>query len=74
MMTRLTSFISLSIPRGSKYAYKLLIDSKEAITTIYSAKEQIETEYGSIQAYLKKGIGLSAEEIEQLRSLLLADN
>ncbi|MDE6986723.1 MAG: tyrosine-protein phosphatase, partial [Bacteroides acidifaciens] len=28
-------------------------------------------EYGNVQAYLKKGIGLSAEEIEQLRSILL---
>ena len=50
--------------------------------TIYSAKEdflnaakeQIEAEYGSVQTYLKKGIGLSAEEIEQLRSILLTDN
>ncbi|KAB5091165.1 tyrosine-protein phosphatase, partial [Bacteroides thetaiotaomicron] len=27
-----------------------------------------------VQAYLKKGIGLSAEEIERLRSILLIDN
>jgi protein-tyrosine phosphatase len=55
---------------------------KIVITTIYSAKEdflnaakeQIEAEYGSVQTYLKKGIGLSAEEIEQLRSILLTDN
>ena len=39
-----------------------------------AAKEQIEAEYGSVQTYLKKGIGLSAEEIEQLRSILLTDN
>ena len=65
-----------------KYAYKLSVNSQEAITTIYSAKEdflnaakeQIEAEYGSVQTYLKKGIGLSAEEIEQLRSILLTDN
>ena len=39
-----------------------------------AAKEQIDAEYGSVQAYLKKGIGLSAEEIERLRSILLIDN
>lgn len=68
-----------NIPKASKYAYELPVNSQEAITTIYSAKEdflnaakeQIESEYGSVQAYLKKGIGLSAEEIEQLRSILL---
>ena len=68
-----------NIPKASKYAYKLSVNSQEAITTIYSAKEdflnaakeQIEAEYGSVQTYLKKGIGLSAEEIEQLRSILL---
>lgn len=68
-----------NIPKASKYAYELPVNSQEAITTIYSAKEdflnaakeQIESEYGNVQAYLKKGIGLSAEEIEQLRSILL---
>lgn len=55
-----------NIPKASKYAYKLPVNSQEAITTIYSAKEdflnaakgQIESEYGSVQAYLQKGIGL----------------
>lgn len=68
-----------NIPKASKYAYELPVNSQEAITTIYSAKEdflnaakeQIESEYGSVQAYLTKGIGLSAKEIEQLRSILL---
>jgi len=71
-----------NIPKASRYAYKLPINSQEAITTIYSAKEdflnaakeQIDAEYGSVQAYLKKGIGLSAEDIERLRSILLIDN
>ena len=71
-----------NIPKASRYAYKLPINSQEAITTIYSAKEdflnaakeQVDAEYGSVQAYLKKGIGLSAEEIERLRSILLIDN
>ena len=68
-----------NIPKASKYAYELPANSQEAITTIYSAKEdflnaakdQIESEYGSIQSYLEKGIGLSTEEIRQLRSILL---
>ena len=68
-----------NIPKASKYAYELPANSQEAITTIYSAKEdflnaakdQIESEYGSIQGYLEKGIGLSTEEIRQLRSILL---
>lgn len=71
-----------NIPKASKYAYKLPLESQEAITTIYSAKEdflnaakdQIESKYGNVGAYLKKGIGLSAEEIEQLRSILLTNN
>lgn len=71
-----------NIPKASKYAYKLPVNSQEAITTIYSAKEdflnaakgQIESEYGSVQAYLQKGIGLSTEDIEQLRSILLTNN
>lgn len=71
-----------NIPKASKYAYKLPINSQEAITTIYSAKEdflnaakeQIESEYGSVQTYLKKGIGLSTEDLKQLRSILLTDN
>lgn len=71
-----------NIPKASKYAYKLPINSQEAITTIYSAKEdflnaakeQVESEYGSVQTYLKKGIGLSTEDLKQLRSILLTDN
>lgn len=68
-----------NIPKASKYAYGLPMDSQEAITMLYSAKEdflnaakmQIEAEYGSVQTYLRKGIGLSNDEIEKLRSILL---
>lgn len=68
-----------NIPKASRYAYKLPVNSQEAITTIYSAKEdflnaareQIEAEYGSVEGYLEKGIGLTGEEIEQLRDILL---
>ena len=38
---------------------------------IKEAKNEIKN---TVQAYLKKGIGLSAEEIERLRSILLIDN
>lgn len=69
------------IVKASKFAYNLPTNSQEAITTIYSAKEdflnaakeQIEMEYGNIQTYLKEGIGLSNEEIKQLRSILLTN-
>ena len=47
---------------------------QEILKVMSETKEQIEAEYGSVQTYLKKGIGLSAEEIEQLRSILLTDN
>ena len=71
-----------NIPKASKYTYKLPVNSQEAITTIYSvkkdflnaAKEQVESEYGSIQTYPKRGIELFMEDIEQLRSILLTDN
>lgn len=71
-----------NIPKASKYAYELPSNSQEAITTIYSAKkdflnaaqEQIELEYGNVQNYLKEGIGLSAEDIKQLRDILLTKN
>ena len=74
-----TSTSSEAIPEDSKYAYKLSVNSQETTTTVHSAKEDfpnaakelIEAEYGSVQTYLKKGIGLSAEEIELLRGILL---
>ena len=67
-----------NIPKASKYAYELPINSQRAITTIYSAKEdflnaakdQIGAEYGSVQGIWKKGLGLSAEEIEELRQFI----
>ena len=57
-----TSTSSEAIPEGSKYAYKLSVNSQEATTTIHSAKEDfpnavkelIEAEYGNVQIYLKK--------------------
>lgn len=71
-----------NIPNVSKYAYQLPTHSQEAITTIYSAKEdflnaakeQIESEYGNVRNYLEKGIGLSKEEIKRLRSILLTED
>ena len=71
-----------NIPDVSKYAYQLPPHSQEAITTIYSAKEdflnaakeQIESEYGNVRNYLEKGIGLSKEEIKRLRSILLTED
>lgn len=68
-----------NIPNASKYAYQLPSNSQEAITTIYSAredflnaaKEQAERMYGDIPTYLEKAIGLDQDKIKRLRSLLL---
>lgn len=68
-----------NIPNASKYAYQLPSNSQEAITTIFSAredflnaaKEQAERMYGDIPTYLEKAIGLDHDKIKRLRSLLL---
>lgn len=68
-----------NIPKASNYAYKLSINSQEAITTLYSAKEdflnaakkQIEEKYGSVKNYLAKGLGVSEEETGRIRDILL---
>lgn len=71
-----------NIPAASKYAYQLPARSQEAITTLFSAredflnaaKEEAEREYGDIATYLQKGIGLDKEEIKKLQSILLTNN
>lgn len=68
-----------NIPKASKYAYKLPAYSQEAITTLFSAKEdflnaakdEIERKYGDVDTYLQKGIGLTKDDIHRLRSILL---
>ena len=68
-----------NIPSASRYAYNLPARSQEAITTIYSAredflnaaKEEIERTYGDVDTYLQKAIGLSKEEIKKLQKILL---
>lgn len=68
-----------NIPKASKYAYKLPAYSQEAITTLFSAKEdflnaateEIERYYGDVNTYLRKGIGLSKADMNQLRGILL---
>lgn len=70
-----------NIPSASKYAYKLSPRSQEAITTLFSAredflnaaKEEAERKYGDMETYLEKGIGLSKEEIKRLRSILVSE-
>ena len=70
-----------NIPRASKYAYRLPTRSQEAITTLFSAREdflnaakdEAERKYGDMDTYLQKGIGLSKDEIKRLRSNLLSD-
>lgn len=68
-----------NIPAASRYAYSLPARSQEAITTLFSAredflnaaKEEAEREYGNVDNYLQKGVGLSKEEIKKLQSILL---
>lgn len=68
-----------NIPKASKYAYKLPAYSQEAITTLFSAKEdflnaakeEIERRYGDVNTYLREGIGLNKGDINQLRGILL---
>lgn len=70
-----------NIPSASEYAYKLPARSQEAITTVFSAREdflnaakdEAERKYGDVDNYLQKGVGLSKEEIKRLRSILLSD-
>lgn len=70
-----------NIPSASKYAYQLPTRSQEAITTLFSAREdflnaakaEAERKYGDVETYLRKGIGLSKEEIKRLQSILLSD-
>ena len=67
------------IPSASRYAYNLPARSQEAITTVYSAredflnaaKEEIERRYGDVDTYLERAIGLKKEEIKKLQSILL---
>lgn len=68
-----------NIPKASRYAYKLPVNSQEAITTVYTAKEdflnaakeEIERTYSDIPTYLEKGLGLDGEEIKRLQEILL---
>ena len=68
-----------NIPRATRYAYNLPIRSQEAITTLFSAredflnaaKEEAERQYGDIKTYLREGIGLSKQEMKHLRNILL---
>ncbi|ADV42642.1 tyrosine-protein phosphatase [Bacteroides helcogenes] len=70
-----------NIPAASQYAYQLPARSQEAITTVFSAKEdflnaakdEAERKYGDMETYLQKGIGLSKEEIKRLQNILLND-
>jgi len=70
-----------NIPAASEYAYHLPAHSQEAITTVFSAREdflnaareEAERRYGDMGTYLQKGIGLTKDEIKRLRSMLLVD-
>ena len=68
-----------NIPQASFYAYKLPARSQEAVTSLYTAKEiflnaaraEMKKISGDTPTYLQKQIGLSEEEIDKLRRILL---
>lgn len=68
-----------NIPNASKYAYQLPSNSQEAITTLFSAREdflnaakaEAERLYGDVPTYLEKALDLNKEKIKKLRNLLL---
>lgn len=70
-----------SIPAAASYAYALPVSSQEALTTIYSAREnflnaakdEIERRYGSVDSYLRHAVGLTKDEIRQLQAILLEE-
>lgn len=61
------------------FAYNLPAHSQEALTTLFSAREsflreamnQIEKNYGNMDTYLKRGLGLTPENLEKLKGILL---
>lgn len=71
-----------NIAEFSKFAYNLPVDCQEAVTTIFSARQnfldaafnQMEMLYGDVDTYLEKGVGLSKSKINKLRNILLIDN
>lgn len=71
-----------NITQFSKFPYQLPTKTQEAITALYSAREnymkavlhEIKKRYGDVDTYLRKGIGLKKEEIKKLQSLLLEKN
>jgi protein-tyrosine phosphatase len=71
-----------NITEFSKFAYDLPDQCQEAVTTIFSAKqdfldaafEQMRIQYGDVDNYLEKGVGLSKSKIHKLKNILLIDN
>lgn len=67
-----------NIPAATRYAYHLPVRSQEAITTMFSAREEFlnaareeaERTYGDIDTYLRKGVGLSKKEMKKLQEIL----
>lgn len=68
-----------NIRRAWRDAYSLPPRRQEAVTTLFSAREnflnaakdEVESKYGSVEDYLKEGIGLDKSELKKLKRLLL---
>jgi protein tyrosine/serine phosphatase len=76
------SNLYFDVTKVSRGAYKMSESTQEAITSLFSAKsdyldaayERIIEEYGDIDRYLHKAVGLSKKEINQLKQMLIKDN
>ncbi len=68
-----------NIRKSARAANRLPVNVQEALTTLFSSKEEylyaawdeVERSYGTMDNYLKEGIGLTTFDIDKLRELLL---
>jgi protein-tyrosine phosphatase len=68
-----------NIPLGAQHGYYLPSNSQEALTSIYTAKEdflkaasdEIKDNYGSADGYLRQVVGLSDNDLKSLQDMLL---
>jgi len=68
-----------NITRSCNYAFTLSESTQEAITALYTSQgdcldgafEKIQRQYGSVENYLCKKVGLSQKDVKQLKNILL---
>ena len=78
----LSTYSIRNIRREGHYAYSFSPEAQEAVTILLSSNEkflnaafqEIDAVYGSMDAYLEKGLNLNAEKRKRLQNLLLEDH